>query len=80
MKFDFFAYCSKAMLLLWIYFVIYVSFSSLMCCLVYSLQPYGHLLGKDWPLVSLVCCGSLWLCHFPNWCPGSGMVLDCIDS
>ena len=19
-------------------------------------------------------------CHFPMWCPGSGVVLDCIDS
>ena len=22
----------------------------------------------------------LFFCHFPMWCPGSGVVLDCIDS
>ena len=22
----------------------------------------------------------LWLCYFPMWYPGSGVVLDCIDS
>ena len=22
----------------------------------------------------------LCFCHFPMWCPGSGVVLDCIDS
>ena len=35
---------SKAVLLLWIIFVIYVS--CLSCFLVCSLQPCGHLLGK----------------------------------
>ena len=35
---------SKAMLLLWIIFVINVSCVS--CFLVCSLQPFGHLLGK----------------------------------
>ena len=29
--------------------------------------------------VSLVC-SVLLCCHFPVWRPGSGMVLDCIDS
>ena len=34
-------------------FVICVS--CLSCCLVCSLQPCGHLLGKGWPLGSSVC-------------------------
>ena len=41
--------------------------------------PCGHLLGKGWPLGSLLWCiiVSLSLSH---WYPGSGVVLDCIDS
>ena len=40
-------------------------------CLVYSLQPYCHLLEKDWPLDYLVHVYDvfLWFCHFPIWCP-----------
>ena len=38
----------QGLLLLGILFVIYVS-----CCLICSLQPCGHLLGKGWPLGSL---------------------------
>ena len=30
-------------------------------------------------LTSCVWC-FLVLCHFPMWCPGAGVVLDCIDS
>ena len=39
----------------------------------------GHLLGKSWPLGSRLWCFtvSLLLSH---WYPGSGVVLDCIDS
>ena len=39
----------------------------------------GHLLGKGWPLGSRLWCitVSLTLSH---WYPGSGVVLDCIDS
>ena len=38
----------------------------------------GHLLGKGWPLGSrLFLTVSLSLSH---WYPGSGVVLDCIDS
>ena len=45
---------SMAVLLLWIFFVTYVS--SLSCYLVvYLLQSCGHLLRKGWPLGSLVC-------------------------
>ena len=41
--------------------------------------PCGHLLGKGWPLGSRLWCltVSLLLSH---WYPGSGVVLDCIDS
>ena len=37
---------SMAVLLLWILFVIHVSYLSFLCCLVYSLQPCDHLLEK----------------------------------
>ena len=59
-------------------FLIYVS--CLSCFLVCSLQPCGHLLGKGWPLCFLVCDVFLCFVFFPMWCPGSGVVLDCIDS
>ena len=36
------------------FFVICVSCLSLLYCLVCSLQPCDHMLGKDWPLGSLV--------------------------
>ena len=62
---------SEAVLLLWIIFVIYVS-----CFFDCSLQPCGHLLGRGWPLGSLVCDVLLYFCHFPMRCPGSGVVLD----
>ena len=69
----------KTVLLLWIPIVICVSCLSLSYCLVCSLQPCGHLLGKGWPLCSRVWCFSC-VCHFPLLCPGSGVVFDCIDS
>ena len=40
---EFFADCSRAVLLLWIVFVIYASCLILLCCLVCSLQPCGLL-------------------------------------
>ena len=79
---------SKAMLLLWIIFVIYVSCLTLLCCLACYLQPCEPsppppplppdepLLGKGWPLESLVCYVFLCFCHGPIRCFGSGMVLD----
>ena len=63
------------MFLLWTFFVIYVL--CLSCCLVCPLQPCCHLLGKGWPLGSLVCDVFLCYSHFPMCCPGSGLVLDC---
>ena len=50
-------------------------------CRVCFLQPCGHLLGKGWPLGSLVCdVPCVVFFHFPILCPGSGVVLDCNDS
>ena len=51
-------------------------------CRVFSMPVYAsvyHLLGKGRPLCSRVWCltVSLLLSH---WYPGSGVVLDCIDS
>ena len=46
------------------------------------LQPCYHLLGKGCPLGFLVFCVSFVFVTFPlmTWCPGSGVVLDCIYS
>ena len=51
-------------------------------CFVFvnSLQPCGHLLGKGRPLGSLIYDVLLWFCHFPIWCPGSGVMPECISS
>ena len=57
---------SKAVLLLWIIFVIYCSCLSLLCRLVYSLQPSVYLHGKYWPFGSLVCDILLCLITFPH--------------
>ena len=39
----------------------------------------GHLLGKGWPLGSRLWCLTVSL-QLSHWYPGSGVVLDCIDS
>ena len=52
----------------------------LSCFLAFSSQPCGQLLGNGCPLDPLVCYVLLCFCHFPMWWPGSGVVLDCIDS
>ena len=64
---------SRAVLLLWIFFVIYVSRLSLLCCLVCFLRPCGRLLGKEWPIVFL-CLVCFW--YFPIWCLVPGVVVD----
>ena len=74
----FFTDRSKAVLLLWIIYVVSVLF----CCAfmhVFLLVPCGHLLGKGWPLGSRLCCLIVTLPH-SHWYPVSGAVLDCIDS
>ena len=53
------------------------------CFRVCSLLPCGHLLrggGGGADLMALACGVWLCFCHFPMWYPGSGVVLDCIDS
>ena len=39
----------------------------------------GHLLGKGWPLGFRLWCRTVSL-SLSHWYPGSGVVLDCIDS
>ena len=41
--------------------------------------PYGHLLGKGYPLGCRLCCLTVSL-SLSNWYPGSGVVFDGIDS
>ena len=63
----------------------YGSLMLFLSCVCYAfvrvclLVPCGHLLGKDWLRSSCLWCliVSLLLSH---WYPGSGVVLDCIDS
>ena len=59
---------------LWIFYGFFLScvcYAFVSACLF---VPCGHLLREGgWPLDSP-------LCHFPHWYPGSGVVLDCIDS
>ena len=59
---------------LWVFCVL--CFSCFRVCL---LLPCGHLLGWGWPLGSCWWC-LLYLCYFPMWYPGSGVVLDSIIS
>ena len=49
------------------------------CFCVCSLLPCGHLKGMGWPHGSWLWC-LMWFCYFPIWYPGTGVVLDCIDS
>ena len=61
------------------------SFADHLCyfCLVFVrvclLMPCGHLLGKGWPLGSRLWCLIVKL-SISHWYPGSGVLLDCIDS
>ena len=41
--------------------------------------PWSHLLGKGWHLGSRLWCPTVSL-SLSHWYPGSGVVLDCIDS
>ena len=40
----------------------------------------GHFRWERADLLALVCDVELRFCNFPMWYPGSGVVLDCIDS
>ena len=66
---------SKAVLLLWIFYVFVLScvcYGFVYVCL-YVLC--GHLLGKGWPLGSGLWCLTVSL-SLSHWYPGSGVVLD----
>ena len=52
---------------------VYHAFASVHCCLVVTCWEWADPLG-------LVCDVDLSFCHFPMWYPGSGVVLDYIDS
>ena len=50
---------------------------------LYHIQVYSGLRLSYWERADLMALvHEIWLCfcHFPMWCPGSGVVLDCIDS
>ena len=73
---------SKAVLLLWIFYVFVLSCVCFVFLCVCLCVLCGHLLGKGWPLGSRLWC-PLWVCHFTIGIQGqvwSGVVLDCIDS
>ena len=63
---------SKAVLPFWIIFWLFI-----FCVYIAALRSPA---GKDLPLGSLVCEVLLCFCQFPMWCPGSDVVLECIDS
>ena len=44
-----------------------------------SRLPCGHMKGKGLTAWLYLWC-LLWFCYFPIWYPGTGVVLDCIDS
>ena len=70
---------SKAVLLLWIFYVFVLSCVCYVFLCVCLFVLCGYLQCKDWPLRSRLWCltVSLSLSHLY---PGSGVVLDCIDS
>ena len=55
---------SKAVLLLWIFYVFVLSCVCYVFVRVCLYVLWGHLLGKGWPLGSRLWC-LLWVCHFP---------------
>ena len=55
-------------------FSLFVFHVCLSYCRVCSLLPCGHLLGKGWPLGSLICDVFLCFYHFPIWCSLSGVI------
>ena len=70
---------SKAVLLLWIFYVFFLSCVCYVFVRVCLYVPCGHLLGKGWPLGSRLWCMTVSL-SLSHWYPGSGVVLDCIYS
>ena len=75
-------YCtdrSKAVLLLWTFYVFVLSCVCYVFVCVCLYVHCGHLLWKGWPLGSRLWCLTVSL-SLSHWYPGSGVVLDCIDS
>ena len=64
--------------------ILFVVFFMFHVCLSYAVVSVPRiLLVTFWKrLTSWFSCVLCFLCfcHFPKWCPGSGVVLDCIDS
>ena len=60
----YFTYRSKAVLLLWLFYVFVLSCVCYVFMRVCLYVLCGHLLGKGWPLGSRLWC-LLWGCHFP---------------
>ena len=58
------------------FFLSFVCYAFQCVCLY---VPCGHLLGKGWALSSRLWCLTASL-SLSRWYPGSGVVLDCIDS
>ena len=58
------------------YFCLIFCYAFMRVCL---LMPCRHLLGKGWPFGSRLLCLTVKL-SLSHWYPGSGVVLDCIDS
>ena len=75
----YFTDCSKAVNLLWIFFMFFLSCVCYAFVRVCLYVPCGRLLGKGWPLDSRLLCLTVSL-SLSHWYPGSGVVLDCIDS
>ena len=71
---------SKAVLLLWIIFVIYVSCLSFLCCFFCSLRPCDHLLVKSLLLKALLCVMVASILSYFLMVPQQRVVLDCINS
>ena len=69
---------SKAVLILWIFYVFSVLCLLCLCARLF-IVPCAHLLGKGWPLGSRLWCLTVSLILY-HWYPGSGVVLGCIDS
>ena len=59
-----------------LFFLSFICYAFVRGCLY---VPYGHLLGKGRHLGSRLWCQSVSLSP-SHWYPGSGVVLDCIDS
>ena len=61
------------------------SFVDHFCCLYFEFVMLSWLIiAALWSpalkgLTSWLFCVVLYFCHFTVWCPGSGVVLDCID-